>query len=90
MINDLSAAATAFRSESDEIVGHGNNVLIVLYDNNGMALFDKRIESFQQRYEVVVMKSSGGFIKDKECGRLTMPGSDKSSQLQSLVFSTRK
>ena len=53
MCDEASALAAAFGSEVDDVVGAGDNVEVVLDDDDGMSLGKEYVECFEEGVYVV-------------------------------------
>ena len=62
--DELSAAASAFGTHVDDIVGHFDDIEVVLNHDDGVALLDQSVEHTEQYADIFKMQSGGGFVED--------------------------
>ena len=65
-VDDLSTAAASLGSELDRPVGCFDEVLVVLDDNDGIALVDKGVKEVKEPVNVCEVEARCGFIEDVE------------------------
>ena len=65
-VENLSAASSAARSHFDNPVGRADDVGIVLYDDDGVALVHELAKHAEQDADVLEMQACGGFVEDVE------------------------
>ena len=63
---DFAAFDTALWTEVDHPIGRFDNVQVVLNDNDSVALFDQRVEHFEQLAHVLEVQPGGGLVEDVE------------------------
>lgn len=66
MVEDLASLGAAFGAELDEVVGLGEQVEVVLDDDDGMALVDEAVQEAYQFFAVAEMEPDGGFFENVE------------------------
>ena len=66
MIDDFAAEAAGSRTEVDEVVGGGDGVLVVLDDDEGIALVAEGDEGFEKGGVVAWMEADGGLVEHVE------------------------
>ena len=64
--DDLSATATAFRAQVDDVIGDFDHVEVVLDDDNSVAFVDELVQDLDQVLDVFEMQTGSGFIEDIE------------------------
>lgn len=62
---ELSAAASAFRADVDEMVGHLDDIEIMLNDDDGVALVDEPLQNIEEDADVLEVQARRGFVEDK-------------------------
>ena len=61
--DDGAALVAAFRPEVDDVIGHFNDIEIVLDDENRVALVAKRLEDFQKLFDVGYMEAGRRLVQ---------------------------
>ena len=86
--DDLATLATSTRSNVYDVVGIEHHVLIVFYDNNGIAQVAQFFQRTDQSFVIALMKSDGGLIQDvKYIDELR---TNLRSQTDALALTTRE
>ena len=62
--DDLAAAAPAFGTEVDDVVGVGDDVEVVLDDDDGVPLLDEPLEDVEELRDVLEVESRRRFVED--------------------------
>src|SRR5688572_27178706 len=65
-VNKIATSITRFRTQIDYPISTPDNISIMFDNDNGMALFDQRIERHQQFPDIMKMKTRGRFIKNEQ------------------------
>ena len=63
--NHVAAVAASFGSHVDNPVGHFDDVVVVLDDDDGVAFKDKAVEGVDEFLYVVEVESCRGFVEDE-------------------------
>lgn len=87
--NELSSTVATLRAEIKDIISRGDDVEIMLYDDDTMPALDELGESTQQALDVVEMQPGGGFVEDEESGILALLA-DEIGKFDALVLTTRE
>ena len=64
----VAPVATAFGTHIYDPVGHFDDVVVVLDDDNGMPAGDEAVERFDEFLNVMEMKSGRRFVEDEKFG----------------------
>ena len=62
----FSASHTTFGPDVDDVVGIGDDVEVVLDDDDGIAFFHQPVEHIEQSLDVGEMETGGRFIENKD------------------------
>ena len=62
--DDATAGGTRFGADFDEPVGGFEDVKIVLDDDHAVAVIDKRLENFDEAFDVVAVKAGSRLVEE--------------------------
>src|SRR5687767_10313280 len=68
--NDAATIFAAFGTEVDDPVGFGDEIEIVLDDDDGMTGVDEALEHLDEALDVAHVEANGGFFEDEEVALL--------------------
>ena len=93
--DELTAIASGFGTEIDDVVGAFDDVEIVLDDDDRVTRRDETLEHFQEHAGIVEMQARGRFVKNEDGGfgvlsLLHGRGEEMSDELEPLAFSARE
>lgn len=66
LIEDFAAVLSAFGADFDDVVGFGDDIEMVLDDNDGVALIDEPVEEIDQAATVTEMEADGRLFEEVE------------------------
>ena len=87
--HDVASAVASVGAHVDDIVGAFYYVKVVLDYDYGVPAVNQSVESAEQAFDVVEVKSRGGFVEYEHRGLLFFHA-DEVGQFHSLVFSSRQ
>ena len=62
--DDLATPTACIRPEVDDVVGSHHHILVVLYDDDGVAYIAERLEGVDEALVVTLVKSDAGLVED--------------------------
>ena len=83
-----AASVATVGTQVYDVVGHLDNVEVVLDDNDGVSALDKGTERVEQKADVVEVQAGSGFVEDEEGRLLKLFLTDKVGQLYALVLAS--
>ena len=86
--NHISSLVAPFGSHIDDPVGHLDDVVVVLDDDDGVTTLDKAVESGKEFLDIVEMKSRGRLVEDEKHGSLSLALDEIGRQFDALAFAT--
>ena len=62
--DDLATPTACIRPEVDDVVGSHHHILVVLYDDDGVAYIAERLEGVDEALVVALVETDAGLIQD--------------------------
>ena len=62
--DDLATPTACIRPEVDDVVGSHHHILVVLYDDDGVAYIAERLEGVDEPLVVALVETDAGLIQD--------------------------
>lgn len=72
--DEVAAGISALGSELDDVVGGGDDVGVMLDDDDGVAAVEEGTEGGEEFLDVVEVEAGGGLVEDEEDGLVGLAG----------------